>query len=246
MRFTPRSAQHSTPEAGCAAPTGRARLSVVRILRTTLAAALLTSMGIVGASRLSAQEAPPPVPADSGRGQRVVYDMGQMRVWLVEADESITRTYRVSGHEERTLPGTGTFWVYSTVRYNTVKDNPRMKLDFMMRFAVGDEGLSIGFHAIPRDDDGYIQSTATLGEPASHGCVRQAPEDAEFLWNWAEIGTPVVVVDTEGTVDAAPGRRYPRTDEPPAVVNPWAGTLGAIDSGWPVPVSLSDEAIFSV
>jgi len=172
--------------------------------------------------------------------------MGTMRVWLVEADESTTRTYRVSGHAERTLPGLGTFWVYSRVRYNTVKDNPGVKLDYMMRFAVGDEGLSIGFHAIPRKSTGYIQSTETLGQPASHGCVRQAPVDAEFLWNWAELGTPVVVVDTTGRVAQAPARRYPREAAPAAVQNPWAGTLGAIDSGWPVPVSLADQPLFTV
>jgi hypothetical protein len=229
----------------------------MRTARLTLAAVLVVSGVVAAGAGLGAHEAPddgaepavagpPPVPMESGRGRRVVYDMGQMRVWLVEADDSITRSYPVSGHEERTLPGVGTFWIYSTVRWNTVKDQPDVKLDFMMRFALGDEGLSIGFHAIPRKASGYIQSTDTLGTPASHGCVRQAPEDAEFLWTWAEIGTPVVVVDTRGGVEAAPPRRYPRTEEPPAVQNPWAGTLEAIDSGWPVPVPLSDQAIFSV
>lgn len=220
--------------------------SPVRSVRILLAAVSVLVSCLVGGGAATAQEVPPPVPAESGRGRRVVYDMGAMRVWLVEADESVTRTYPVSGHSERTLPGIGTFWVYSTVRYNTVKDAPNVKLDFMMRFAIGDEGLSIGFHAIPRKETGYIQSTSTLGTPASHGCVRQAPEDAEFLWNWAEIGTPVVVVDSRGKVAEAPDRRYPRTDPPPAVVNPWAGTLPAIGSGWPLPVPLSDRTLFSV
>ena len=111
-------------------------------------------------------------------GRRIVYDMGEMRVWLVEADETVTRTYRVSGHEQRVLPGTGTFWIYSTVRYNSVKDNPGVKLDFMMRFAVGDEGLSIGFHAIPRKGNSYIQSTDTLGRPASPDEIRRSAETA--------------------------------------------------------------------
>jgi hypothetical protein len=209
----------------------------------TLAAGLWFGAG----SAAAADDAPPAVPADSGMGRRVVYDMGQMRVWLVEADESVTRTYLVSGHEERVLPGTGTFWVYSRVRWNTVKDNPNVKLDFMIRFAIGDEGLSIGFHAIPRQGDNYAQSTSTLGQPASHGCVRQAPVDAEFLWGWADIGTPVVVVDTRGTVDDAPTWRYPRETPPPAVLNPWAGKLGAVEPIWlPVESSYAGPALFSV
>jgi len=32
------------------------------------------------------------------------------------------------------------------------------------------------------------------GYPASHGCVRLFPRDAEALFSWAEIGTPVRVV----------------------------------------------------
>ncbi len=180
-------------------------------------------------------------------GRRIVYDMGEMRVWLVEADESITRSYRVSGHAQRVLPGVGTFWVYSTVRWNTVKDAPNTKLDFMMRFALGEDGTSIGFHAIPRTESGgYIQSTSTLGRPASHGCVRQAPEDAEFLWNWAEIGTPVIVTDSSGRVPAAQSWRIPRGEPPPAVLNPWAGKLEMLnDSVWPLPAEpMADVALF--
>ena len=39
-----------------------------------------------------------------------------------------------------------------------------------------------------------IQSEAQLGHYKSHGCVRQRLSDAQLLWDWAPIGTPVVVV----------------------------------------------------
>jgi hypothetical protein len=56
--------------------------------------------------RVSAQTAPPAstpatLPADSGSGRRVVYDLGTMHVWLIEQDGTITRDYPVSGHKAR-------------------------------------------------------------------------------------------------------------------------------------------------
>ena len=39
-----------------------------------------------------------------------------------------------------------------------------------------------------------VQSIAQLGQPLSGGCVRQAVDDAVWMWNWAQIGTKVVVL----------------------------------------------------
>src|SRR3954452_14568439 len=37
------------------------------------------------------------VPADTGWGKRIVFDMSDQRVWLVGADDEVRRTYLVSG-----------------------------------------------------------------------------------------------------------------------------------------------------
>jgi hypothetical protein len=37
------------------------------------------------------------LPDDSGAGKRVVFDISAQQVWLVEADDSVVRTYPVSG-----------------------------------------------------------------------------------------------------------------------------------------------------
>jgi lipoprotein-anchoring transpeptidase ErfK/SrfK len=36
---------------------------------------------------------------------------------------------------------------------------------------------------------------ANFGEPWSHGCVNLPPDQAEILYKWAELGTPVTVID---------------------------------------------------
>ena len=62
----------------------------------------------------------------------------------------------------------------------------------MPRFARG-RTLAIGFHSIPRKNGVPIQSEAQLGTFRSAGCVRQADRDALALWNFAPLGTKVVV-----------------------------------------------------
>jgi hypothetical protein len=47
-----------------------------------------------------------------------------------------------------------------------------------------------GMHAL--EGTSYIQH---LGSVASHGCIRLSPEDATWLYDWVEIGTPVEIVD---------------------------------------------------
>lgn len=131
----------------------------------------------------------PALPADSGTGRRIVYCNSCQRVWLVEADESVTRSSLVSGR--RGVPRPGTYAVRSKSHPGGTENG--LRLDYMVRFTKG-RNLWIGFHAIPVGARGPIQSLRQLGQPLSHGCVRQAPADARALWEFAPVGTAVVVV----------------------------------------------------
>jgi len=57
-----------------------------------------------------------------------------------------------------------------------------------------------GIHALPylgADDGGYFWSEALehIGTPVSHGCIRTLPEDAETVYLFTDIGTPIVIHD---------------------------------------------------
>lgn len=50
-----------------------------------------------------------------------------------------------------------------------------------------------GIHELPYWPSGVREGADHLGTPVSHGCVRLGIGSAEFLYNWAEIGTPVII-----------------------------------------------------
>jgi hypothetical protein len=134
----------------------------------------------------------PPAPPNSGEGRRIVYSNSGQRVWLVESDNHYSATFPVSGR--RGVPAPGTYHVFSKSVMSTAHGGD-LRLPYMTRFARASSGLAIGFHGIPLRGNGTpIQSDAELGEFRSAGCVRMNQNDIRVLYNWAPIGTKVVVL----------------------------------------------------
>lgn len=50
-----------------------------------------------------------------------------------------------------------------------------------------------GIHELPEWPGGYKEGANHLGTPVSHGCVRLGINSAERVYNWAEMGTPVII-----------------------------------------------------
>ena len=165
----------------------------VRGVLVRLAAVLVVVASLITTVTPLPATAEPGVPADSGRGRRIVYDRSAQRVWLVRADRTVRDTYLVSGHKYGTLPAVGRYRVQSKSRYSQSLDGS-VRMEYMVRFVYGSTRW-IGFHSIPVDRSGnLIQPLSKLGTPTSSGCIRQAHDDARTLYRFAEIGTRVVVV----------------------------------------------------
>jgi lipoprotein-anchoring transpeptidase ErfK/SrfK len=131
----------------------------------------------------------PDAPANSGEGRRIVYCNSCQRVWLVEEDEYVFWSYPVSGRRNFPKPGT-----YAVKR----KVNPGMahglRLPYFVGFTYGTT-TDVGFHGIPVQPNGrQIQSDSQLGTYRSAGCVRQSQPAARLLWDFAPMGTKVVVI----------------------------------------------------
>ena len=156
-------------------------------------AGALDLMGFPLSSVASAGDDAPPLPANSGSGRRLVYDRAGQRVWAVGKDGRIIRSWLVSGSKySNELPGTHE--VYSRSEVSTAW-NGKAYLPKMVRWLKTDIG-AIGFHSIPLhvEDKSPYQTEDELGKRLSGGCQRQAPRDADFVWEFAQVGTPVVVI----------------------------------------------------
>lgn len=150
-------------------------------------------LGYPLSSVASAGDDAPPLPENSGSGRRVVYSRDGQRVWAVDENEVVLRSWLVSGSKyNNELPGTHE--VYSRSDMSTAW-NGKAFLPQMIRWLKTDIG-HIGFHAIPlhREDNSPYQTEAELGQRLSGGCQRQANADAAFMWDFAQVGTKVVVV----------------------------------------------------
>ena len=138
---------------------------------------------------------PDALPSNSGSGRRAVYSKSRQRVWTVEENGTVSKTHRVSGRLTWNQPLPGTYKVFSRSMYTCNIKNPSICWRYMVRFAKGgDEGDNIGFHEIPKKNGVPVQSVSQLGQPLSGGCVRQATPDAIYMWDWAPVGTKVVVL----------------------------------------------------
>lgn len=126
------------------------------------------------------QQAPP---ANSGAGERVVYSVGRGRVWLVTADERVTRSYPVTAGD--LTPGLGTHAVFA--RHAKSEGGDGAEVEHVVLFAKTD-GMNIGFSAA-------VDGSLDPPDPAQpNTAVRQRRADADALWQQATIGSTVEVV----------------------------------------------------
>ena len=133
-----------------------------------------------------------PVPAKSGTGRRIVYANRQQRAWVINANNEVIRTFPVSGMLGQ--PGNGTFSVFSKSPASYSPEFAGVTFRFMTRFAIGRNGGNIGFHEIPIRNSKPMQTVDELGAFKGSGCLRSSTQDALFIYQWATLGTKVVVV----------------------------------------------------
>ncbi|SDT24308.1 L,D-transpeptidase [Actinopolymorpha singaporensis] len=133
------------------------------------------------------------MPAGTGNGKRIVYTLSGNHVWLVDADNTVRRSYLVSGTKFGQV-SPGTYHVLRKRRHTTSYDGAD-RMQYMVTFTHG-RNAAIGFHDIPIviSTGKPIQTRLQLGQSLSDGCVRQDPADAKALWEFAPVGTNVVVL----------------------------------------------------
>jgi hypothetical protein len=122
-----------------------------------------------------------PLPAHSGIGKRVVYSIGQQRVWLVDDGNKVQRTYAVVAGD--VTPTKGLHHVFFRRDLGTGGDGKQV--EHTVLFAT--RGVAnIGFSAAV---DGSVP------KPGGHGsAIRANRADTAALWQFATMGLAINVM----------------------------------------------------
>ncbi|SBT89833.1 hypothetical protein GA0115233_101287 [Streptomyces sp. DI166] len=125
------------------------------------------------------------VPDGSGTGRRIVYSLGENRVWLVDASEATRRTFAV-------WPGTvdpepGKYTVGQRTE-DPITGSDGVRIEHVVYFAVR-SGVNVAFsNAV----DG--SSPPPPADGARTGGIRMSDKDGSALWAFGTAGTTVTVV----------------------------------------------------
>lgn len=128
-----------------------------------------------------------PISADVQKKIEINLRTQRMTLWL---DNQVLTVYVISSGKKSTPTKAGNFSVISKypVAYGDAK-GVRWTMPYFLGIYKVKEAEN-GIHELPYLN-GYRESSRSLGIPVSHGCVRVAIGNAEKLYNWADIGTPV-------------------------------------------------------
>ncbi len=145
-------------------------------------------------------EEPVTIRFGTGTDRRIFVYLDTQQVEAVENGQ-VVRMFKASTGKSTTPTRAGSYYIYDRYRHKTMRsDVPRGKKGFYevenvpyTQFFNGDMALHGAFWH------------NSFGRPASHGCVNlstkdhntrwpDAPEDAGWLYQWASLGVPVIVL----------------------------------------------------
>jgi len=129
-------------------------------------------------------------PAPSGSAKRIVINLSEQHLYAYEGDQLIYSFVASSGVAP-TYTRTGEFRVQRKLpKAYGAAWNIWMPYWLGIYWAGSTEN---GIHALPILPNGQTLWAGYLGRPVSYGCVVLGTYEAQLLYNWAEIGTPVSI-----------------------------------------------------
>jgi len=126
-------------------------------------------------------------------GEKLVeVDLSEQKLQLKVGDYVI-RTFPVSTGKASTPTPVGTYSIKFKQEVRVGGASPHYIMPKFMWFRAG----GYGFHALPSLGNGrgvfWTEALNHIGRPVSHGCVRLLPQDANFMYDFVEPGTKVIV-----------------------------------------------------
>lgn len=120
-------------------------------------------------------------------GKYIDLNLAKQQLSIFENGERLG-TYKVSTGKRGMATPTGTFHVMAK-RGRAWSKKYNLYMPYFIQFT----GQGHGIHELPEWKNGYKEGANHLGIPVSHGCVRLGVGPAAKVYNWSDIGTPVVI-----------------------------------------------------
>jgi LysM repeat protein len=123
-------------------------------------------------------------------GKRIVISIAEQRLRVYE-NEQLLYDWPCSTGMKDSPTYTGEFQVLSKEEMAYASQWDLQMPHFISVYRAGGDTYN-GIHALPLNASGR-RLWWTLGAPGSYGCIVLGIEEAETLFNWAELGVPVVI-----------------------------------------------------
>jgi LysM repeat protein len=134
--------------------------------------------------------AAPPAPAGAGASKQIVVDLSEQRMYVYQ-DGALIWTFVVSTGEPGRGTAAGTFSVLNKIDNAYGATWNIWMPNWLGIYWAG--SLQNGIHALPILPGGGRLWDGYLGTRVSYGCVILGIVDAQTLYDWAEVGTPVII-----------------------------------------------------
>ena len=132
--------------------------------------------------------APAPAPQPSGGNKRILIDLSEQHMYVYQ-DGGLLYSWVVSTGMPGAATIPGNFKVLSKVP-NAYAYTWGLQMPYWLGIYWAGS-LQNGIHALPIMANGQLLWEGYLGQPVSYGCIILSTQNAQTLYNWAEVGTPV-------------------------------------------------------
>jgi lipoprotein-anchoring transpeptidase ErfK/SrfK len=130
-------------------------------------------------------------PHDPVPGKRIVISIAEQRMRVYE-NEQLLYDWPVSTGIERSPTYRGHFQVLDKEEEAYASQWDLWMPHFIAIYRAGGDTYN-GIHGLPTLSSGQRLWAGNLGSRASYGCIVLGLEEAETLYDWAEIGVPVII-----------------------------------------------------
>jgi len=124
-----------------------------------------------------------------GGSKYILVDISEQHMYVYEGDVLIHSFVASTGIENSTRIGT---FAVQTKLPNAYASTWNLWMPSWLGIYYS-HGLENGIHALPILSNGATLWAGFLGRPVSYGCVVLGTYEAQVLYDWAEIGTPVEI-----------------------------------------------------